>query len=184
VDTYREQISKLDQEYDDDRSKREDLQSKLDDKERVYFSKRLTYEVYKEQCVKMIKHPDQYVVDIKLIVEKFQQEIKHFEKELPKQEFIIDTIKSRLNYFEQRKQEIDQMKVSLKELDRAIQIALEDKILKENELTRVEKCFRLIKRIYRIRSADDLVQKLYYDLPMKSKHSKNDQTGEVVENGM
>ncbi|CAF1590369.1 unnamed protein product [Didymodactylos carnosus] len=180
ADSYRTQTSKLDQEYDDGRFKREELEYRLGDKDRLYLSKRLTYEVYQEQCEKMIKHPDQYV-ESKLSIEKFQQEIKQFEKELPKLQFIIDTIKARLNYFEQRKEEIEQMKRHLKQLDSEVQTALENKILKENELNRVERCLHLMKQIHRFRSSNDLVQKIYYDIPVKSKNNKKDQNGNIVE---
>ncbi|CAF4534616.1 unnamed protein product, partial [Didymodactylos carnosus] len=145
ADSYRTQTSKLDQEYDDGRFKREELEYRLGDKDRLYLSKRLTYEVYQEQCEKMIKHPDQYV-ESKLSIEKFQQEIKQFEKELPKLQQVINTIKSRLNHFEEQKQVIEQMRIHLKELDAEVQLALEDKILKENEFTRIEKSLHLMKQ--------------------------------------
>jgi DNA repair exonuclease SbcCD ATPase subunit len=110
-------------------------------------------------------------IDNHASIERFQQEIKQFSKELPKLKSQIDAIKGRMNYFTQRKEEFLKMRREYKKLEHEVQLALEDKILKENEFNRVISCRDIIRNIYKCRSSNDLPQKIFYALPViKSKH--------------
>jgi hypothetical protein len=114
--------------------------------------------------------------DNHLSIERFQQEIKQFSKELPKLKFQMDELQGRLEFFNQRKQILLAMRAEHKKLEHDVQLALEEKILKENEFNRVINCRDIIRNIYKCRSTNDLPQKIFYNLPVKSKHTtgKND----------
>jgi chromosome segregation ATPase len=109
-------------------------------------------------------------IDNHASIERFQQEIKQFSKELPKLKSQMDAIQGRMDYFTKRKQEFLTMCNEYKKLEHEVQLALEDKILKENELNRVITCRDIIRNIYKCRSSNDLPQKIFYALPIKSKH--------------
>jgi len=118
----------------------------------------------------------QHGIDNHASIERFQQEIKQFSKELPKLKSQMDAIQGRMEYFKQRKQEYLTMRSEYKKLEHDVQLALEEKILKENEFNRVINCRDIIRNIYKCRSTNDLPQKIFYNLPVKSKHTtgKND----------
>ena len=116
-------------------------------------------------------------IDNRLSIERFQQEIKQFTKELPKLKLQMDAMQRRIEFFKRRKQELLTMRAKYKKLEHEAQLALEDKILKENELNRIVSCRQVIRHIYKCRSTNDLPQKIFYALPIKSKHSSEDQNG-------
>jgi DNA repair exonuclease SbcCD ATPase subunit len=116
-------------------------------------------------------------VDNHASIERFQQDIKQFSKELPKLKSQMDAIQVRLEYFKQRKEELLKMRNELKKLEREAQLALEDKILRENEFNRLITCRDITRTIYKCRSSHDLPQKIFYDLPIKPKHAGENNDG-------
>jgi DNA repair exonuclease SbcCD ATPase subunit len=127
----------------------------------------------------MLKEVDdkQDSLDNHLSIERFQQEIKQFSKELPKLKSQMDAIQGRIDFFKQRKQQLLAMRAELRELEHEVQLALEDKILKEIEFDRVEACRVIIRNIYKCRSTNDLPQKIFYALPVRSKHAAENDDG-------
>ncbi len=168
------QLNKLEQENEINEKKNEEFETRLYLKEREYVSKRLTYEVYEEQVNKLLKQSDeiQNNIDNHLIIERFQQDLRQFSKELIKLKSQSDAIQTRLHYFQQRKQELNEMRNENKKLTQEIQIALEDKILKENYFNRIKNCRDIIRNIYKCRTTNDLPQKIFYDLPVKIKDNE------------
>jgi len=168
------QLNKLEQENEINEKKNEEFETRLHLKEREYVSKRLTYEVYEEQLNKLLKQSDETEnnIDNHLIIERFQQDLKQFSKELIKLKSQSDAIQTRLHYFQQRKQELNEMRNENKKLDQEIKIALEDKILKENYFNRIKNCRDIIRNIYKCRTTNDLPQKIFYDLPVKIKDNE------------
>ncbi len=168
------QLNKLEQENEINEKKNEEFETRLYLKEREYVSKRLTYEVYEEQINKLLKQSDetQNNIDNHLIIERFQQDLKQLSKELIKLKSQSDAIQTRLHYFQQRKQELNEMRNENKKLTQEIQIALEDKILKENYFNRIKNCRDIIRNIYKCRTTNDLPQKIFYDLPVKIKDNE------------
>lgn len=115
--------------------------------------------------------------DNHLSIERFQQEIKQFSKELPKLKSQIGAIQGRIEFFHHRKEELNVMKNEFKQLEYEVQLALEEKILKENQFNRLITARDIIRNIYRCRSANDLPQKIFYALPIKTKHTGEPQEG-------
>ncbi len=152
----------------------------MDTKEREYLSKRLTFEVYVDQLKKMLKEAAEFPngLDNHASIERFEQEIKLFNQELPKLKSQMDSLQGRLEFFKQRKEQLLIMRNEYKKLEDEIQLALEDKILKENEFNRLITCRDIIRNIYKCRSANDLPQKIFYALPVKSKHTGDNEDGE------
>jgi hypothetical protein len=68
------------------------------------------------------------------------------------------------------------MRNELKKLEREAQLALEDKILRENEFNRLITCRDITRTIYKCRSSHDLPQKIFYDLPVKIKDNEEGKT--------
>ena len=62
-----------------------------------------------------------------------------------------------------------------KKLEKEIQVALEEKILKENSFNRITNCRDCIRHIYKCRKTNDLPQKIFYDLPVKVKHNTDNE---------
>ncbi len=149
-------------------------------KEREYLSKRLTLEVYEDQLKKMLKAAEEVPdgVDNRVSIERFQQEIKQFSKELPKLKSQMEALQGRLNFFNQRKEELLSMRAEHNKLEHDVQLALEEKILKENEFNRLITCRDTIRNIYKCRSTHDLPQKIFYALPVRSKHTGETEEGE------
>lgn len=116
-------------------------------------------------------------VDNHASIERFQLEIKQFSKELPKIKSQMDAIQARMDFFKQRKDEFLNMRNEFRKLERDVQIALEEKILKENEFTRLINCRDTMKNIYKCRSTNDLPQKIFYSLPVKPKHAGEGNAG-------
>jgi hypothetical protein len=112
-----------------------------------------------------------------LSIERFQLEIKQFSKDLPKIKSQVDSIQARIEFFKQRKQELLAMQAEHKKLEHEVQLALEDKILKENEFHRVLTCREIIRNIYKCRSSNDLPQKIFYALPVIPKHAGENDDG-------
>ncbi|CAF0991246.1 unnamed protein product [Rotaria sp. Silwood1] len=181
AESFRTQLNKTEQENEINTKKLEELEERLDSKERDYLSKRLTYEVYEDQLKKMLKEVEDQndSIDNHLSIERFQQEVKQFSKELPKLKTQMDALHGRIEFLKQRKQELITMRAEYKKLKHAVQLALEDKILKENEFNRVTNCRQVIRKIYRCRSTDDLPQKIFYALPVKSKLSGEDDNDDL-----
>ena len=174
------QLNKAEQENELNQKKYDELDERLNTKEREYLSKRLTFEVYEDQLKKMLLEAEdvENSFDNRLTIERFQQEIKQFCKELPKLKSQIDTIQGRMEFFTQRKKEFAAMQAECKKLDDEVQLALEEKILKENELARVISCGEIIRNIYKCRSTHDLPRKIFYDLPVRTKHVGEHEEGE------
>ena len=112
-----------------------------------------------------------------LSIERFQLEIKQFSKQLPKLKSQMDALQGRIEFFKQRKQELLAMREEYKRLEHEVQLALEDKILKENEFNRVVDCREIMRNIYKCRSSNDLAQKIFYALPVKVKHGGENEEG-------
>ncbi|CAF0920728.1 unnamed protein product [Rotaria sordida] len=176
ADSFRIQLNKAEQENEINEKKLEELEERLNTKERDYLSKRLTFEVYEDQLKKMLKAAEDKNDDIDnhLSIERFQQEVKQFLKELPKLKSQMDALQGRIEFLKQRKQELLTMRTEYRKLNHDVQLALEDKILKENEFDRVTNCRQVIRNIYKCRATDDLPQKIFYALPVKSKNSGED----------
>lgn len=173
------QLKKVEQEVEMNSKKLAELEERLDTKEREYLSKRLTSEVYDDQLKKMLQAAEESddVVDNRLSIERFQQEIKQFSRELPKLKSQMEAIKGRIEFFQQRKQELTTMRAEYKRLEHEVQLALEEKILKENEFDRVTNCREIMRNIYKYRSTNDLPQKIFYSLPLTSKRTGENGTG-------
>jgi predicted nucleic acid-binding Zn-ribbon protein len=173
-------LTKLEAENENNRKKFDELDKRLTDKEREYLSKRLTNEVYEDQLKKMIDaaKDTQDGVDNRVSIERFQHEIQQFTKELPKLKTQIDIIQARITFLKQARQELVSKRVENEKLDYDAQLALEEKILKENEYNRVVHARDTLRRIFRCRSTNDLPQKIFYALPVESKHSSNIDHGE------
>jgi predicted translin family RNA/ssDNA-binding protein len=118
-------------------------------------------------------------VDNHLSIDRFQQDIKQLSKELPKLKSQVDVIQTRMHFFQQRKQELIEMRNESKKFEQEIQVALEDKILKENHFNRIRNCRDIIRNIYKCRKTNDLPQKIFYDLPVKSKHTGENEDGRL-----
>lgn len=171
-------MQKTEQENELNEKKFDELEERLSTKERDYLSKRLTNEVYEDQLKKMLKaSEDKDAVDNRLSIERFQQEIKQFAKELPKLKSQMDALQGRIAFFRQRKQELITMRTEFKKIEREVQLALEDKILKENDFNRVVECRQVMRNIFKYRSSNDLPQKIFYSLPVKSKSSNEHENG-------
>ncbi|CAF2736760.1 unnamed protein product [Rotaria sp. Silwood2] len=172
AESHRFQLNKLEQENEINEKKYEEFETRLNVKEREYISKRLTYEVYEEQLNKYLpkSNETQDNIDNHLVIERFQQDLKQLSKELPKLKSQVDAIQTRINYFKQRKDELIEMRNESKRLEHEIQLALEDKILKENYFNRIQNCRDIIRNIYKCRKTNDLPQKIFYDLPVHIKH--------------
>ncbi|CAF1651540.1 unnamed protein product [Adineta ricciae] len=172
ADSFHIQLKKAEQENELNAKKLEELEERLDTKERDYLSKRLTSEVYEDQLKKMLQAAEESdTVDNHLSIERFQQEIKQFARELPKLKAQMETIKGRIAFFKQRKEELAAMRTEHKRLAQEAQVALEERILRENEFNRVASCRDVIRNIYRCRSTNDLPQKIFYSLPIRSRRS-------------
>ncbi|CAF3882722.1 unnamed protein product [Rotaria sordida] len=172
AESHRFQLNKLEQENEINEKKYEEFETRLNIKEREYISKRLTYEVYEEQLKKYLQlsHEIQDDIDNRVVIEQFQLDIKQLSRELPKLKSNIDSFQARINYFEQRKDELIEMRHENKKLGNEIQLVLEDKILKENYFNRIQNCRDIIRNIYKCRKTNDLPQKIFYDLPVHIKH--------------
>jgi hypothetical protein len=174
VESHRFQLNKLEQENEINEKKQEEFETRLNLKEREYISRRLTYEVYEEQVNKLLKQSDdtENTIDNRLVIERFQQDVKQLSKELPKLRSQADAIQTRIQHFQQRKKELIEMRDENKKLDQELQIALEDKLLKENYFNRISYCRDIIRNIYKCRTTNDLSQKIFYHLPVKIKDNE------------
>lgn len=168
-ESQRTQLNKLEQENEINEKKYEDFQTRLNVKEREYLSKRLTFEVYDEQLNKLIKQSEDPInpMDNRLSIERFQQELKQISRDLTKMKSQMDGLQTRIHHFEQRKAELNQLRTEYKKLEAEIQLALEEKILKENAFNRFQHCRDILRNIYKFRTTNDLPQKIFYDLPVK-----------------
>ena len=168
-ESQRTQLTKLEQENEINEKKYEEFQSRLNIKEREYLSRRLTFEVYDEQLTKLIKQSEDPInpVDNRLSIERFQQELKQISRDLTKMKSQMDGLQTRIHHFEQRKGELNQLRTEYKKLEGEIQLALEEKILKENAFNRFQHCRDILRNIYKCRTTNDLPQKIFYDLPVK-----------------
>ena len=156
----------------------EDFETRRNQKEREHLSRRLTYEVYTEQLGKLMKPNDQQsTVDNRLSIERFQQELKEIHRDVRRLKSQVETIQSRIRYFEERKAELMQMRDEATKLDREAQLALEEKILKENQHRRIERCRETLRHIYKCRTSHDLPQKIFHALPVKTKHAPDADEG-------
>lgn len=127
----------------------------------------------------MLKDMDdaQNGIDNHASIERFQQEVKQFSKELPKLKSQTDAIQARMQFFQQRKEEFLAMRNEHKKLEQEVQLAFEEKLLKESEFKRVGDCRETIRNIYKCRSTNDLPQKIFYALPVKVKHGGENDDG-------
>ena len=173
-------MNKGEQENEINEKKVFELEERLNEKEREYLSKRLTFEVYEDQLKKLLDNVEQVhdEFDQTLSIEKFQLEVKQLSKELPKLKTQIDSIQNRLNYFQEKKRELIEMRNEFKQMEKNVQHALEEKLLKENEFIRVTNARQILQRIEKCRGSNDLALKIFYELPMDPKHSGTNGDGE------
>lgn len=159
--------------------KLEDFENKLNSKEREYVSKRLTYEVHVEQLEKLltVNESGDGLVDNRLSIERFQKDIKELAKEVSKLKGQLEVIRGRIEHFDERKREFQKLRDDLTKFNSDVQHALEQKILKENYLRRIQHCYDTLHYIYKCRTTDDLPKKIFYGLPVKNKHNKPDDDG-------
>jgi hypothetical protein len=68
------------------------------------------------------------------------------------------------------------MQTESKKLDQEIQLALDEKIMKEKYFNRIRNCRDIIRNIYKCRTTNDLPQKIFYDLPVKIKDNEEGKT--------
>ncbi|CAF3327334.1 unnamed protein product [Rotaria socialis] len=181
AESYRSQLKKLENENEINEKKYDEFETRLNIKEREYISKRLTHEVYEEQVQKLLKqsHDEQDSIGHNLTVGRFQQDIKQLSRELPKLKSQVEAFQARINLFQKRKDELIEMRIESKKLDKEIQVVLEDKILKENYFNRIQRCRDIMRDIYKCRKTNDLPQKIFYDLPVHSKHSGENEEDEL-----
>ncbi len=170
-------MAKLEQENEINAKKNEEFETRLNQKESELVSRRLTYEVYEDQLNKLQKQSESTGVDNHVSIDRFQQDLKQLSKELPRLKSQADAIQTRIQFFQQRKQELIEMRNENKKLEKEIQVALEEKILKENYFNRITNCRDCIRHIYKCRKTNDLPQKIFYDLPVKVKHNADNEDG-------
>ena len=176
-------VDKAEQENEINQKKFDELEDRMNNKEREYLSKRLTNEVYEDQLKKMLEEAEQNLdgFDNHLSIERFQQEIRQFHKDLPKLKSQIDAIQTRMNFFKAKKQELIEMRTELKRLEHECQLAFEEKLLKENEFQRVAHAREILRTINKCRSANDLPVKIFYSLPIHPKNSPEHENGKKTE---
>jgi chromosome segregation ATPase len=180
AESHRSQLNKLEQENEINEKKLEEFETRLNLKEREYISRRLTYEVYEDQLNRLKQSEEtQNNVDNHLSIERLQQDIKQLSREVPKLKSQTDAIQTRIHQFQQRKQELIEMRNESKKLDQEIQVTLEDKILKENYFNRIKNCRDILRNIYKCRTTNDLPQKIFYDLPVKIKDNEDGKIKEL-----
>ncbi|CAF4037851.1 unnamed protein product [Rotaria magnacalcarata] len=181
AESFRSQLKKLENENAINEKKYDEFETRLNIKEREYISKRLTHEVYEEQLQKLLKqsHDEQDSIGHNLAVGRFQQDIKQLSRELPKLKSQVEAFQTRINLFQKRKDELIEMRIESKKLDKEIQVVLEDKILKENYFNRIQHCRDIMRDIYKCRKTNDLPQKIFYDLPVHNKHSGENEEDEL-----
>jgi len=166
-------LNKLEQENEINEKKHQEFEKCFHLKEREYSSKYLTYEVYVRDFHKLLRQSD----DVKTNVDnpRFQNDIKLFSEELPKLKSQVNTLQGRVDYFQQRKQQLIEMQDENKKLDYVIQLTLEERIRKENHFNRIVKCRDILRNIYKCRKSNDLIKNIFYDLPIGTKlHGKNE----------
>jgi hypothetical protein len=174
------QLNKLEQEKEIKERKHQEFETCFHLKEREYSSKYLTYEVYVRDFHKLLRQSD----DVKthpLLIKRFQNDIKQFSEELPKLKSQVNTVQGRVDYFQQRKQQLIEMHNDNKKLDHVIQLALEERIRKENHFNRVAKCRDILRNIYKCRKSNDLIKKIFYDLPIRTKLNGKNENGKSEE---
>lgn len=172
-------MNKLEEENKINEKKLEDFETRRNQKEREYVSRRLTFEVYTEQLNKLIQASEENPsIDNRLSIERFQLELKEIARDMRRLKSQMETFQNRIRHFEERKSELIQMRDEATKLDRDVQLALEEKILQENQFRRMEHCREILRRIYKCRTSDDLPQKIFHDLPVKTKHTFDDDDGQ------
>ena len=157
--------------------KLEDFENRRNLKEREYISKRLTHEVHVEHLKKLLQPvvlTDDPPIDNRSVIERFQKDIRELAREAKKLKSQMEAIQARLRFFEQRKQELLKMRQESAKLTREAQMALEEKILKENHFHRLKKCREILRQICKCRASQDLPQKIFYNLPVKIKHQADE----------
>ena len=173
------QLNKLERENEINEQKYEKFETRLHIKEREFVSKRLTQEVYEEQLNKYLRSPDEpdNKLNREILIDRFRKDLKQMSKEIPKLKSQVDSIQMRIDSFEQCKKKLIQMRNECTQFDQQVQTALEEKILKENYFNRLQNCRDIIHHIYKCRKTDDLPQKIFYSLPIKSKRSGENTNG-------
>lgn len=182
AESQRSQLNKLEEENQINERKLEDFETRRNQKEREYISRRLTFEVYTEQLNKLMKPVNDQqstIIDNRLSIERFQQELKEIRRDVRRFKSQVDAIQTRIRFFEERKAELIQMRDETKKLEREVQLALEEKILKENQHRRIESCRDVLRQIYKCRISHDLPQKIFHALPVKTKHTFETDDGNV-----
>ena len=174
-------LDKAEEENRVNRKKTDELEDRLNNKEREYLSKRLTNEVYEDQLKKMLRETEenQDGFDNHLSIERFQQEIRQFNKDLPKLKSQIEAIQTRMEFFKSKKQELIEMRAECKKLEYEAQLALEEKVLKENEFQRVTNAREILRTINKCRSANDLPVKIFYSLSVHPRNSPENDHGKT-----
>jgi len=175
------QLNKLEQEKEINERKYQAFETCFHLKEREYSSKYLTYEVYVRDFHKLLRQSEDVKtnVDNPLLIKRFQNDIKQFSEELPKLKSQVNTMQGRVDYFQQRKQLLIEMQDENKKLDHVIQLALEERIRKENHFNRIVKCRDILRNIYKCRKSNDLIKKIFYDLPIRTKLNGKNENGKI-----
>ena len=181
VESHRVRLNKLEQENEINERKYQEFETRFNLKEREYSLKHSTHEVCIRHLQTLLKQSDdvQTHVDNSLLIQKFQKDIKQFSEELPKLKSQVDTVQARIHSFQQRKRKLTEMHNENKRMDQEIQLALEDKIRKENQFNRVVKCRDILRNIYKCRKRNNLIQKIFYDLPVITKHNGENEDGKI-----
>ncbi len=175
------QLNKLEQEKEINERKYQEFETCFHIKEREYSSKYLTYEIYVRDFHKLLRQSEDVKtnVDNPLLIKRFQNDIKQFSEELPKLKSQVNTVQGRVDYFQQRKQQLIEMQDENKKLDYIIQLTLEERIRKENHFNRIVKCRDILRNIYNCRKSNDLIKRIFYDLPIRTKLNGKHENGKI-----
>jgi len=175
------QLNKLEQEKEINERKHQEFETCFHLKEREYSSKYLTYEIYVRDFHKLLRQSEDVKtqVDNHLLIKRFQNDIKQFSEELPKLKSQVNTVQGRVDYFQQRKQQLIEMHDENKKLDYVIQLTLEERIRKENHFNHIVKCRDILRNIYKCRKSNDLIKKIFYDLPIRTKLNGKNENGKI-----
>ncbi|CAF1468120.1 unnamed protein product [Adineta steineri] len=164
--TYGIQLIKFEQENEINKNKYKEFQTSFHLKENEYTSKYLKYDLYVKELNKLYQQSND--IQNNILMKTFQNDIKHISNELPKLKLQVDLIQTGMNSFQERERKLIEMQNKHKNMEKDIQLALENKIHQENNLNRIEKCRDIIRNIYKCRKKNNLIQKIFYDLPIAS----------------
>ncbi|CAF0868083.1 unnamed protein product [Adineta ricciae] len=99
-------------------------------------------------------------------IEKFQIDIKDLSKELPELESEIAGLRIRRHIFQKHERILMKMHDEDMKNKRNLQLAMNNQLEKERQLTRIVHCRDIVRNIYQCRKRSDLVQRIFYGLPI------------------